>query len=290
MNDEFGALSLQKTKLELATVAAAVDYVTDHWRENFVICCLEDQEEFAAFMVRPFFMIIAIVAPVSSRFERCSLRTPQLTLETLIRRDDEDMYKKGLVHVMASARLTISNGDTLDSLRTVIDNGVFDGRWVRPDWDSYFMEMAELASHRSNCMKRRVGAVIVKDKRVVATGYNGTARGLTNCCDGGCLRCNSNARRGVALDHCYCLHAEENALLEAGRVRCEGATIYATTAPCLNCSQKIIQCGITRIVYDRDYSLAHNASDILSAVGIELVKFNRLVPSHIDTQCDVVYQ
>lgn len=112
---------------------------------------------------------------------------------------------------------------------------------IRPDWDTYFMRLAFLASTRSNCMKRRVGAVIVKvpplfcvrfsffldiylldwkkkkkNNRVISTGYNGTARGMDNCNQGGCPRCNSVSRMGTGLDLCLCLHAEENAIMEAG--------------------------------------------------------------------------
>lgn len=92
------------------------------------------------------------------------------------------------------------------------------------------MSLASLAARRSNCMKRRVGCVLVREKRVIATGYNGAPRGLTNCNEGGCGRCNSGASGGVGLDTCLCLHAEENALLEAGRERVgKGAILYCDT-------------------------------------------------------------
>ena len=127
---------------------------------------------------------------------------------------------------------------------------------LRPTWDTYFMALASLASLRSNCMKRRVGAVLVRDKRVVSTGYNGTPRGVTNCNEGGCGRCNSNEdgfgdreveeeetiqeaeegkklnRVGQGLDACVCLHAEENALLEAGRERVSGGRAEAAVLYC----------------------------------------------------------
>ena len=264
-------------------VAEVFDYVTSHWMEDFVITCLQGEAEYDMLLKRPFFMILAVVAPVQARFERCAARSPGLSLLDLVRADDEMLYgSRKLIHVLARARLTISNGDTLDKLRDLIGRIRLDERWIRPTWDAYFMEMAELASRRSNCMKRPVGCVIAKDKRVVATGYNGTARGLTNCCEGGCPRCNSNAKTGVGLEHCFCLHGEENALIEAGRVRTEGATLYCTTVPCLGCSQKIIQCGIVRIVYTREYSMEHDASEMLKATGVELVKFAHDVPRYMD--------
>ena len=102
---------------------------------------------------------------------------------------------------------------------------------LRPTWDAYFVSLCSLASLRSNCMKRRVGAVIVRKNRVLSTGYNGTPRGLTNCNEGGCARCNESASCGSNLDECLCLHAEENALLELGRDRggAEGTIIYCNT-------------------------------------------------------------
>lgn len=106
---------------------------------------------------------------------------------------------------------------------------------LRPSWDTYFMQLSDLAAQRSNCMKRRVGCILVKDSRVIATGYNGTPRGLTNCNEGGCGRCNEGAPCGTGLDRCLCMHAEENALLEAGRgsvVYDNGVVLYCNTCPC----------------------------------------------------------
>lgn len=102
---------------------------------------------------------------------------------------------------------------------------------LRPTWDLYFLSLCTLASLRSNCMKRRVGAVLVRNNRVLSTGYNGTPRGLPNCADGGCPRCNAAAPGGTALDECLCLHAEENALLECGREKggAEGTVLYCNT-------------------------------------------------------------
>lgn len=89
-------------------------------------------------------------------------------------------------------------------------------------------------------MKRAVGAVIVNDHRIMSTGYNGTPFNHTNCNEGGCERCNSNARSGVGLDHCICIHAEENAVIEAGRAKSKGGTCYVTTFPCLGCAKTLV--------------------------------------------------
>jgi dCMP deaminase len=101
---------------------------------------------------------------------------------------------------------------------------------MRPTWDQYFMQLADLAARRSNCMRRQVGCVLVRGKRVISTGYNGTPRNVTNCNEGGCARCNTSKGGGTGLSTCLCLHAEENALLEAGRERVgDGAVLYCNT-------------------------------------------------------------
>ncbi|WAQ81384.1 hypothetical protein PtA15_1A725 [Puccinia triticina] len=160
---------------------------------------------------------------------------------------------------------------------------------IRPSWDTYFTSLANLASLRSNCMKRRVGAVLVTvDKRVLSTGYNGTPRGMVNCNEGGCGRCNGKnyapgrltsrdkvvAGCGENLEECLCLHAEENALLEAGRDRITNSTLYCNTCPCLRCSIKIVQCGVKEVIYSQSYSMDQQAQKIFLEAGIKLRQFH----------------
>ena len=204
--------------------------------------------------------------------------------------DDEAMYGPArMTSVLSQAVLTITNDleETCEhaSLARAIQSLEFDntGRWGRPSWDEYFMRMAELASLRSNCMKRRVGCILVHHRRVIATGYNGTARGMRNCSEGGCARCNRNDPCGVNLDDCICLHAEENALLEAGISRAQGGTIYCTRSPCFGCAKRIVQVGISRVVYGVQYSLEHNVEVIFGEAGVELVCWgipNSVIFSH----------
>ena len=126
----------------------------------------------------------------------------------------------------------------------------------RPSWDEYFMEIAGVVSKRSNCSRRQVAAVIVKDNHILSTGYNGTPRGVKNCFDGGCPRCSGHAKSGTGLDECLCVHAEQNAICQAARhgVNISGSTIYVTISPCLTCAKLIINAGITEVVYGGDYT------------------------------------
>ncbi|GAA6011337.1 hypothetical protein JCM10207_008305 [Rhodosporidiobolus poonsookiae] len=194
-----------------------------------------------------------------------------------------------LTAVLPLAHLTLSNPfPTLAPFLSAISLEKI-ASLLRPSWDTYFMLLASLASLRSNCMKRRVGAVLVRDKRVVSTGYNGTPRGVRNCGEGGCGRCNSHgdglmlepeegkgmSRVGEALDECLCLHAEENALLEAGRERVSGggttgAVLYCNTCPCLRCTVKIVQCGVTEVVYSLSYSMDAASRKVMDEAGVVL--------------------
>lgn len=125
----------------------------------------------------------------------------------------------------------------------------------RPSWDEYFSTIAVLTSKRSNCVRRHVGCIIVKNKRILSLGYNGTPRGTANCFEGGCIRCNSpDSTAGSHLDLCMCLHAEENAMLFVSQRDLEGADMYITLMPCISCTKKIIQCGISRVVYKQSYA------------------------------------
>ncbi|KAF8495338.1 deoxycytidylate deaminase [Gautieria morchelliformis] len=129
--------------------------------------------------------------------------------------------------------------------------------------------MAALASQRSNCMKRRVGAILVSDKRVVATGllkihqyYNGTPRNVRNCNEGGCPRCNNGGRSGESLESCLCLHAEENALLEAGRERVgAGSVLYCNT---------LVQTGVRGVVYNLSYKVDDQSAALFNQAGVIL--------------------
>ncbi len=143
----------------------------------------------------------------------------------------------------------------------------------RPSWDEYFMGMAKLTSQRSTCLRRKVGAVIVKDKHIVATGYNGAPRGLSHCAElGGCLREKLNVPSGQRHELCRALHAEQNAIIQAATLgqSIEGASIYITHQPCSICSKMIINAGIERIVVDEGYP-DELATKLLAEAGIKVV-------------------
>ena len=122
-------------------------------------------------------------------------------------------------------------------------------------------------------MKKGNGAIVVKDNRIISTGYNGTPFNTTNCNEGGCQRCNNNAHQGIDLDKCICLHAEESAIMEAGRPRTLGGVLYTTSFPCQLCTKMIIQAGIVKIVFNKNYD-SQLSKEMLAMTDIEIIQVN----------------
>jgi dCMP deaminase len=121
----------------------------------------------------------------------------------------------------------------------------------RPSWEEYFMGIAQLVSRRSTCLRRQVGAVLIKDKNILATGYNGTPSGITHCEVTGCLREQLNIPSGERHELCRGLHAEQNVIVQAAKhgSNIDGSTLFCTNAPCIICAKMIINSGIKEIVY-----------------------------------------
>lgn len=147
----------------------------------------------------------------------------------------------------------------------------------RPSWDEYFINMAHLVSTRSNCVSRKVGAVITLDNQVISTGYNGAPKGLYHCIDkGGCLRKIKNIESGTRQEICRAVHAEQNAIISAAikGVSIKGSTIYINTYPCSICTRMLINAEIKRIVYDSDYS-DELSKEMLEESKIEVIKYEK---------------
>lgn len=142
---------------------------------------------------------------------------------------------------------------------------------TRPCWDSYFMQMAQVIAGRSTCLRRQVGAVIVKDKQILSTGYNGSPVGLRHCDETGCLRESLGIPSGERHEICRAVHAEQNALVQAARhgVAIAGADIYTTVQPCALCTKLLINAGIQRIVYGDSYP-DELARQLVEEAGLQL--------------------
>lgn len=146
----------------------------------------------------------------------------------------------------------------------------------RPDWDEYFLEIARLVARRSTCLRRRVGAVIVKEKRILSTGYNGAPAGLPHCAEVGCLREKKKVPSGERHELCRGVHAEMNTLIQAANfgVTISGATIYCTNQPCILCAKLLINAGIKRVVISSSYP-DKEARKLLRQAKIRVKNLNR---------------
>ncbi|KAK5684358.1 Deoxycytidine monophosphate (dCMP) deaminase [Elasticomyces elasticus] len=268
-----------------ASVNDLVEFTTANWQKNFCTTSIHSEAVVEALCHRPFFVLIHVDGPISIRWQRFKDRCTQAsmtppTLEQFVLRNDEHLYNaaNGLASLASRAQVKLLNSTTsLSMLHAALDAlNLTDPSRMRPTWDHYFMTLASLAARRSNCMRRQVGCVLVRSNRVISTGYNGTPRNVKNCNDGGCPRCNDGGgRSGVGLSTCLCLHAEENALLEAGRERVGGgAVLYCNTCPCLTCSIKIVQVGITEVVFNQSYYMDAEAAKIFNEAGVKLRQFS----------------
>jgi dCMP deaminase len=142
---------------------------------------------------------------------------------------------------------------------------------TRPTWPEYFMGITKMVAKRSTCLRRHVGAVLVKDKRILATGYNGAPAGLKHCEEVGCLRKDSSIPSGMRHELCRGLHAEQNAIIQAAYhgISIRGSTLYCTNKPCVICTKMIINAGIEKITYEEGYD-DPLADRMLEEAGIEM--------------------
>ena len=250
---------------------------------HYVIDSIRNPAEVDAFRNAKHFKLVRIEAPAEVRYQRIIRRNresdPQ-TLEAFIdlenREAQGNVNSQNLLKVEALADHAIVNDGPMEKLYPQIDRLLTQllQQIQRPAWDEYFMNIAKVVASRSNCMKRKVAALIVKDKRIISTGYNGTPRGTRNCNEGGCPRCNGMAASGTNLDECLCSHGEENAIVQASYhgMSLKDAIIYTTFAPCLMCAKMIINSGIREVIFNVEYPLNDSAFRLFREAGISVRK------------------
>lgn len=251
---------------------------------NHVIDSIRNPAEVEVLKRRKDFVLLAVDASRQARFERSRLRGREgaaATLEQFIREEDRELASDDPASQQLAAtwqmadRVLQNDGSVEDFHRKLAEIlPALMSSFDRPDWDEYFLNIAKVVASRSNCIKRKVAAIIVRDRRVIATGYNGTPRGARNCNAGGCPRCNGMAVSGTSLDECLCCHGEENAITQAAYhgTSLKGATLYTTFAPCLLCTKMIINSGILEVVYNQEYPLNDRAMALLCECGVVLRK------------------
>jgi dCMP deaminase len=242
LRDEFGPEILAKRAI--AKLNGSLNIVVDSIRNTAEIQELRKLTDF---------ILIGIDAPLEIRFEREKKRgrvgLPQ-TFEEFIKLEKEEQSTQKnaqqLNECLKAADSIIFNDWTKDSFRRKIDQIIF----KRPSWDEYFLKMAFLAAERSTCLRHHVGAVIVKDKRILTTGYNGAPSGTKDCLELGCLRDKERIPSGTRHEICRATHAEQNAIIQAGLhgVSTDGAVIYCTHSPCILCAKMIVNARIRKFI------------------------------------------
>ncbi|AKL97644.1 deoxycytidylate deaminase [Endomicrobium proavitum] len=141
---------------------------------------------------------------------------------------------------------------------------------IRPSWDEYFMKLAWLVAERSTCVRHHVGAVIVRDKRILTTGYNGAAAGVKDCLELGCLRDELKIPSGTRHEICRAIHAEQNAIIQGGfhGINIKNSTLYCTHSPCVLCAKMIVNAGIKRVVAGIEYP-DNSYKDLFNQASVE---------------------
>ena len=251
--------------------------------KNYVVDSVRNPGEVVVLRRVPGFVLLNVAADAEARFRRMQQRRREGDPETLQefvtleeRELSSDPGAQQLHEVEGMADLTLENNGTVEELRGQVHETLqaIARAQERPGWDEYFMRIAQVTALRSNCIKRKVAAVIVRDRRVISSGYNGTPRGTKNCYEGGCPRCNGSATPGSSLDECLCSHGEENAITQAAYhgVSVKGATLYTTFAPCLLCTKMIINSGIAEVVYNEEYPLNDTSFRLLTEARVHCRK------------------
>lgn len=251
---------------------------------NYAVDSIRHPAEVMALRKAGTFSLFHIFAPLELRFARARERGragDAQTLQDFVIQEEREFASSNaaaqqLLETERLASRRIDNDGTLEEFAARLTAALkeLEVSFSRPSWDEYFMNIARQVAARSNCMKRQVAAVIVRDRRIISTGYNGTPRGVKNCNEGGCPRCNSFSDSGKNLEECRCSHGEENAIVQAAYhgIAIKDATLYTTFSPCLLCSKMIINAGIRRVVYNEAYPLNDTATQMLKEAGVELMK------------------
>lgn len=258
-------------------------------RDNFVISSIRNIEEIKVLKKRPDFILVYVDAPLKLRFKRAKLRNREndpKTLEEFKQKEKREQSEKRsgqqLHKCKKLAKIIIINDSSLNDLYYKID--AFLNHWQskllspRPSWDRYFLEITKTIATRATCDRGRNGCVVVKNKRILTTGYVGSPGGTKHCDEIGHLMREVINEDGTRSKHCVrTTHAEQNAIVQAARygIPIEGSTLYCKMEPCHVCAKLIINAGIRRVVCEKRYHAAQLTRKLFKEAGIKLdVIFN----------------
>ncbi|MBT4651231.1 AAA family ATPase [Candidatus Woesearchaeota archaeon] len=238
--------------------------------ENHVFTSIRNPSEVERLTEREDFILVTVVSPERTRLKRIIKRNRESDPKTLKELRKKESLENStspngqqLENVGKMAKITLNNDSTLEKLeiktKKLVEDWLFKLQDNRPSWDDYFMSIAETVKQRSNCMCPKKGALIVRDRQILSTGYNGTPKGIDHCTDGSCQRCTSRqlgrVKSGVYSEPCICAHSEENAIVQAAYngTSTKDAIMYTTFTPCINCAKMVINAGIREVIVKVTY-------------------------------------
>jgi len=254
------------------------------WDKNWAVNSIRNPVEVEVLKEKKDFILIFVDAPIKERFKRVKerQRTGDLrTFEDFKKAEEKELHGTGssqqLLAVKAMAEIVIRNDTTLEALQKKVDKFLLDikkwPRFKRPTWDEYFIEITHAVAQRATCDRGKSGSVIVKDKRLLTTGYVGSAVGMPHCDEVGHLMHTVTYDDGSVHKHCVrTTHAEQNAILQAAKygISINGATVYCKMTPCAVCAKMIINAGISRVVCERVYHGGKESENLFQKAGIKL--------------------
>lgn len=233
------------------------------------------------------FFLVSVDAPARIRFNRMLERDRESdpkTLEDFLKVDARDKGEgetetgQGVRRCMIQADFTLINSETLEEVQKKVQDLYKQilSKIPRPNWDTYFMKITSLVAERSTCLRHHIGAIIVKDKKIITTGYNGAARGVKDCIELGCLRDELGIPSGTRHEICRAIHAEQNAIIQGAihGTSIEGGSLYCTHTPCMICAKMIANVGIKEVISYQDYP-DKDARTFLEETGINLRKIDK---------------
>lgn len=220
--------------------------------------------------------VLAVNTPREIRYSRLEQRTQidekmrnrPMTREQAEERDYAEIENIEKAGPIAMADLVVDNFGTKEDLRAQL-RGIFDDS-RRPKWDEYFLKMAALIAERATCHRHHVGAVIVRGKKVLTTGYNGAGKGLPDCLELGCKKNKEGIASGISSERCRGIHAEQNAIIQAANSgeNIDGATLYCTHTPCMMCAKELHNAGIKEVISYQEFSGDQGAKEYLANAGV----------------------
>ncbi len=266
--------------------------------KNYVISSIRHPAEVEELKKRKDFYLVNVIAPARLRFKRMLKRNRKgdvKTFKEFLKYEKLESQKDGsgqqLEVCKKMAVKTINNNETIKKLYSEIDKMLKQIqktkklKYKRPSWDEYFMKIAKVVGERGTCDRGRAGAVIVKDKRIIATGYVGAPMGLPHCDEVGHLLCDTINPDGKISKHCIrTAHAEQNAIVQAALygISTKGATLYVSFEPCFTCAKMIINAGIKRVVCEKKYHAAELTRKFFKQAKVKLVVLKKEVEKYPD--------